>query len=108
MEALMIFFAITFYTVGLVILGFGIAIWCGKTGFIHYYHRQNVTDHKNYGKAMGKAISGMGISSCLSATISFLGEEWIGFSIGVFFIGFLAMFVVVYFIQRKYNGGMFS
>ena len=104
----MLFYAITFYLVGLLLLVLGIAIWNGKTELLHDYHRRNVTDHKNYGKAMGKAVSGMGISACLGATLSFLGEEWLWLSIGVFFVGFMAMFVVAYFIQKKYNGGMFS
>ena len=57
---------------------------------------------------MGVAISGMGISCCLSATASFLGEEWIGLSLGIFLVGFTVMFILVWFIQRKYNGNMFS
>ena len=104
----MIFYAIVFYVCGALLLAAGIAIWFGKTGLIHYYHRQNVTDNKGYGKGMGVAISGMGVSSCLSATVSFLGEDWIGFSIGIFIVGFAIMFILAWFIQRKYNGGMFS
>ena len=104
----MIFYAITFYACGALLLAAGIAIWFGKTGLIHYYHRQNVTDLKNYGKRMGSAISGMGISACLSATVSLFGERLLNVSIGIFFIGFTAMFIWVWFIQRKYNGGMFS
>jgi maltodextrin utilization protein YvdJ len=104
----MIFFAIIFYLIGLLFVAAGIAIYKGKTGLIHYYHRQNVTDLVNYGKAMGKAISGMGASCGIAATISLFGEELITISIGVFFIGFMAMFVIIFFIQRKYNGSMFS
>ena len=104
----MIFYAIIFYICGAILLAAGIAIWFGKTGLIHYYHRQNVTDHKGYGRSMGVAISGMGISCVLSATIALFGEHLIGISIGVFFIGFSAMFILAWIFQRKYNGGMFS
>ena len=104
----MLIFAITFYLIGLILLIFGIAIWSGKTGLIHDYHRKNVTDHKNYGKAMGKAVFGMGVSACICATLSFLGEDWIWLSVGTFLIGFVVMFIVAYFIQKKYNGGMFG
>jgi maltodextrin utilization protein YvdJ len=104
----MLIYTITFYIVGLLLLIAGIAIWNGKTGLIHYYHRQNVKDHKGYGKAMGIAISGMGISACLAATLSFLGEDWIWLSTGVFLVGFTVMFIIVVFVQKRYNGGMFS
>jgi len=104
----MLLYAIIFYVCGALLLAAGIAIWFGKTGLIHYYHRQNVKDHKGYGRGMGIAISGMGISSCLSATVSFLGEEWIGLSIGVFFVGFTVMFIFAWLVQKKYNDGMFS
>ena len=106
----MIFFAIVFYLVGVLLIIVGGAIWKGKTGLIHEYHRRNVTDHRNYGRAMGKVIGGMGLSSCLCATLSFFGEAETGMIIGtiVFFIGFIVMFVCAIFVQRKYNGGMFS
>ena len=104
----MIIFAIVFYVVGLLLLICGVAIFRGKTWLIHDYHRANVTDHENYGKAMGKAIGGMGLSACLSATLSFLGEAYVWLCMGAFLVGFVAMFILIIIAQRKYNGGMFS
>jgi len=82
----MIAFAITFYIVGLLLLACGIAVYKGKTGLIHYYHRKNVVDHTGYGKAMGKPLAIMGISGIISATMSFFGELWITVGIVIFFL----------------------
>jgi len=100
--------AIIFYVVGLILLIAGIAVWCGKTGLIHEYHRRNVVDFKNYRKAMGKAICGMGLSAFVCASSFLLGTDWIWWGIGAFTLGFTAMFVILYFVQKKYNGGMFG
>lgn len=104
----MISFAIIFYFAALALIICGIAIWNGKTNLIHDYHRGNVTDFKNYGKAMGKAISGMGVFAFISASVSLAREELEALCTGIFVIGIISMMVVIYFIQKKYNGGMFS
>lgn len=104
----MIGFTITFYLVGILLLICGIAVWNGKTELIHDYHQKNVTDHKGYGKAMGKAISGSGFSMCFSATVSLLGADWLWLSLGVFAVGFTAMLILMFIIQKKYNGSLFS
>ena len=104
----MIIFAVTFYIVGALLLAAGIAVYKGKTVIIHYYHRKNATDHKNYGIAMGKAISAMGLSACVAATLSFFGEAFSMVGTVVFLIVMAAAMVKVYFIQKKYNGSMFT
>jgi hypothetical protein len=108
MSAAIIFTAIIFYVIGLILLLCGVAIWNGKTGLIHYYHRQNVTDNKGFGKAMGKVVSGMGISCLISATLSFLGEDLIWISISVFFLGIIVPTIIALIIIKKYNGSIFS
>ncbi|MCL2774820.1 MAG: hypothetical protein FWD71_15955 [Oscillospiraceae bacterium] len=104
----MIAFALIYYPIAIILIICGIAIWNGKTGLIHEYHRKNVTDFKSYGKAMGKAISGMGVFTFLSASLSLLGEKLLWLCIGIFLIGIILMMIIIYFIQKKYNGGMFS
>ena len=104
----MVVFAVTFYVVGALLLAAGIAVYKGKTAIIHYYHRKNVTDNKNYGIAMGKAISAMGLSACVAATLSYFGEAFLMVGTIVFLVVMAAAMVKVYFIQKKYNGSMFS
>lgn len=96
------------YAVGALMLLFGVLIWRGETELIHTHHRKNVADQRSYGKAMSGAYFIIGIACCLSATlILFMGERpWL--STAVFAVGFAAMLVRMYFIQKKHNGGIFS
>jgi len=101
-------FAVSFYIVGALLLAAGIAVYKGKTAIIQNYHRKNVTDNKNYGIAMGKAISAMGLSAFVTATLSFLGDAFLMVGTVLFLVVMVVMMVIVYFIQKKYNGSMFS
>ena len=94
----MIIFAVSFYIVGSLLLAAGIAVYIGKTVIIHYYHRKNVTDHKNYGIAMGKAISAMGLSACVAASLSFFGDAFLMVGTIVFLVVMTVAMVKVYFI----------
>ena len=57
---------------------------------------------------MGKSVFIMGISLCAGATIPILAEELLWLGIIVFLFGLVAMLIRMYFVQKKYNGGMFS
>ena len=103
----LIAFAIIFYIVGLLILAAGIAVYKGKTGLIHYYHRKNIVDHIGYGRAIGKPLVVMGMSGIVCATLSFIGELWMTVGIAVFFIGIISMLIVCLIITKKYNGKVF-
>ena len=104
----MIPYIIVFYVVGFLFLVLGIMIWRGNTKLIHAYHQKNVTDFKGYGKAIGKVVAGIGALACFAASSAFLGERWTGVGIWIFFIGLCVLFIVMYFIQKKYNGSLFS
>lgn len=99
---------IILYGVGLLLLVFGLLIWNGKTGLIHDYHRKNVTDHKSYGKDMGKPVFIIGVALCLTATLPLIREEWLAFGTAIFFVALATMLVRMYFVQKKHNGSMFS
>ena len=104
----MIPYIIVFYAVGFLLLVLGIMIWRGKTKLIHAYHQKNVTDFKGYGKAMGKVVAGQGVLAVIAASTAFFGERWMVIGVWIFFVGFCVMFLILYFIQRKYNGSLFS
>lgn len=104
----MIVGALVFFIVALALIICGIAIWNGKTNLIHDYHRENVKDLKNYGIAMGKAILGMGSFGLCAAILFLFGENLVWIAAGIFVFGIASMMIVIYFIQKKYNGGMFG
>ena len=105
MIAIMMFLvAIQFWIVG-------IKVFKGKTELIHDYHQKRVKDKLNYGKAMGKAIIGIGtvifISALIALVPNLLEDSMISILISVFFVGFIICMIWIYKIQKKYNGGVF-
>lgn len=102
-------FSVVFLLVALLFIVIGIMIFFGKTELIHDYHQENVTDKKGYGKAMGKAVGGIGLSALAGGLISliFKDEKFIFSAVAVFFIGFALSFYFIFKAQKKYNGGMF-
>lgn len=100
--------ALIFFLPSLALIISGIAVWRGKTSLIHAYHRNNVTDLKNYGVAMGKAILGMGVFGLCGSVVLLFGESLLWIGLGLFVFGIVSMMVVICFIQKKYNGGLFG
>ena len=88
----------------------GFEIFRGKTDLIHDYHQTKVKDKVGYGKAMGKAISGIGVSALISAIISLIpynSQDQIAFiATDIFVIGFIVSFILIFKAQKKYNGGI--
>lgn len=109
MEALVIFIVI-FGIVAVSLTASGIAVLNGKTDIIHEYHCKNVSDLKNYGKAMGKALIGMGAGSAIAVAVAAIWRTSIAIIIAsvIFAVTMLAAFMVVEAIEKKYNGGMYS
>lgn len=97
-----------FLTAALIML-LSIAIYKGKTNLIHSYHQIKVSDKSAYGKAFGKALSGVAMAPLASGIVGLLGDSeviaiiavavlMIGIGIG---IGFIVA------VQKKYNKGVF-
>ena len=103
--------AIIMFLVAIYFCIVGIKIFKGKTDLIHDYHQTRVKDKINYGKAMGKAIIGIGIVIFISGLIALvpnlLEETMITILISVFLVGFIICMIWIYNIQKKYNGGVF-
>jgi len=106
-----IMIAIIMFFVAIPIWIVGIKIFKGKTDLIHDYHQTRVKDKINYGKAMGKAIIGIGIVIFISGLITIipdlLEDTMISICLSMFFVGFIICMIWIYKIQKKYNGGVF-
>lgn len=103
----MITYGIIILLVAILFITLGACIFRGNIGLIHDYHQTNVKDKVNYGKAMGKAISGIGIAAMISGFISFSPDISASIAVRVFIIGFIICFFFIYKTQKKYNGGIF-
>ena len=66
----MIAYSLILFFVAAIFVGIGIAIYRGKTNWIHDYHQTNVTDPAAYGKAMGKALFVFAADFLLSGIIA--------------------------------------
>lgn len=88
---------------------FAVLIYRGNTDLIHDYHRNKVTDHAAYGKAFGKAMGIITAAMALSGLAALWGEDpviaWI--AIGILMVGMAAGLVDMWYVQKKYNGGLF-
>ncbi len=105
----MIVYSLLMFACAVLFFIVGIRIYRGKTELIHEYHQTNVTDKAGYGKAMGKAMLGMGAVMAASGGISGFAasETMMLVSVAVLAAGILADLLIILYIQKKYNGGLF-
>lgn len=105
----MIFGAIVLLAVGLLFLVFAILIYRGKTELIHSYHQTRVKDKKAYGRAFGKAMGVISAGLLAAGMLSFFVSEAVGEWLipALLAAGMLVGFVMIFFIQKKYNQGLF-
>lgn len=95
-------------SVGLVIMIIGLLIYKKqKVTLIHSYHYQNVSKENlpKYTEKMGKLTTIFGVNLIFAGILSVVFNSGVGF--GVMFIVGIAIFVLIYRVQKKYNGGMF-
>ena len=101
----MIGFSILMFGIAILFVVLGVLIYNGKTDLIHSYHQTKVQDKNAYGKAMGKAIAGIGIPLTAAGVIGlFTTSAWVTV---VLIIGMVISFIPMFKAQNKYNGGMF-
>lgn len=88
----------------------GVAIYRGKTNLIHDYHQTNVTDKSAYGKSFGKAMFIISTALLLSGIVSLLGnsEKITLIAVLVLIVGLIIGFIYIFFVQKKYNNGIFN
>ena len=106
----MLIYSFIMFSVSIILLiGFCIAIYKGRTDLIHDYHQTKVSDHKAYGKAFGKALFIVVLAPLFSGTVALLDESK---TVALIAVVVLALFLVlgiacICFVQKKYNGGIF-
>ena len=105
----MLIYSFIMFSVSILLIGFCIAIYKGRTDLIHDYHQTKVSDRKAYGKAFGKALFIVGLAPLFSGTVALLDESK---TVALIAVVVLALFLVlgiacICFVQKKYNGGIF-
>ena len=105
----MIAYSIIMFAISILFLVISIAIYRGNTNLIHSYHQSKVSDKDGYGRAFGKALSPLAIGAFISGVISLFGENdaIILSSVGAMTLGLVISLVMIFVVQKKYNGGMF-
>ena len=105
----MLLYAIIMFLTALLFIAVSVAIYKGNTNLIHAYHQTKVKDKKAYGKAFGKALLPLGIAPLLSGIISLFGTEDVIVltAVAVLVAGIAIGLGCIYFVQRKYNEGLF-
>lgn len=106
----MLLFSVITIPASIVLFILSVLIYRGRTELIHDYHQTKVTNKKDYGKAMGKAIAVLAAGILLSGVVALLGDtDAIALTAtAVLFAAIIAGFVCIYLVQKKYNGGMFG
>lgn len=107
----MITFSVMLFAVALLFLIIGVLIYKGNTKLIHDYHQSRVKESEKNNYCKDFSIGMFLISAFLSVggTIGLLGDskQIALISIAVIFIGIIISFLVIYKVQKKYNGGIF-
>ena len=102
----MLVYSIIMFPVAALFAVLGIAIYKGKTDFIHYYHQTKVTDPSAYGKAFGKAMLVIAMMMLLSGIIG-LFEHLTVLAVAILIIGLVIGIGLIVAVQKKYNKGVF-
>lgn len=103
----MIMYAMILFVTAAVFGVMAVLIYKGKTDLIHDYHQTKVTDKPGYGKAFGKAMAVIAGAMALSGVVALFGERAMWVAVTVFATGFIAGVIVIFRVQKKYNGGVF-
>ena len=87
----------------------GRQVFRGRIQWIHDYHRRRVTDTAGYGRGMGQAILGIGVTMLFSGGLALCSEAALmnGTAAVVLLAGLVLCFIRLYRVQKRYNGGMF-
>ena len=103
----MIVYAVIMVLTAVAVGIMSVLIYKGKTELIHDYHQTKVADKIGYGKAFGKALGVIAFAMALSGIIALLGEAMMWVACTVLAIGFVVGLILIFCVQRKYNGGVF-
>ena len=106
--------AMTFWVVGLLLLGIGISNMKGNISSLHSYHRKRVTEENK--KAFGKLVGGgtliIGLAMIVYGILLFAFEKTQNEVFSLIGVVILIASIVVgsalsFYAMKKYNGGIF-
>jgi len=101
----MIAFSVIMFAIAALMIVLGWLVYRGRTDLIHSYHQTRVKDKTAYGKAMGKALMGMGVPLIVAGIVGlFTASAWVTV---ILIAGLILSFIPMFKAQKKYNGGMF-
>ena len=101
----MVIYALIMFLCAGLILPLGIQIFRGNISLIQVYHRARVKKPLAYAKAFGAAMLALSAVLALSGAAALLKLTWPAVLIAV--AGTAGCIAALYFIQKKYNGGVF-
>ena len=102
----MLLYSVIMFLAAALFTVLGIAIYKGKTDFIHDYHQTKVKDKSAYGKAFGKAMLVIATGMLLSGLMG-LFENFGLLAVVILIIGLVIGISCIVAVQRKYNNGVF-
>ena len=105
----MIAYSLILFAVAGLLLFFGVSIYRGNTKWIHDYHQTNVkaSDRSAYGRAFAKGLFVLAAALLLSGGLAGGGGVLIA-ELAVLFGGIVLAVVILWRVEKKYNGGLFG
>ena len=99
-------YSILLFLVAALLAWVGAMIYKGNTQLIHAYHQSKVSDADRpaYAKAFAKGIAA---ALLLSGVLALWGASGMAVSLIVLFAGLLVSFILLYRVQKEFNGGLF-
>ena len=108
---IMVLYSVILFAVSILFIVIGVLIYRGRTDLIHDYHQKNVKeeDLAAYGKAFSAGMFSLSATLAASGILALFGAEKTLFylSLVVLFAGIVASVVILFRVQKRFNGGMF-
>lgn len=105
----MIVYSIIMFSVAIVFVVFAILISIGKTNLINCYHADRVTDKPAYCKKFSQSLWLLAAALVASGVVGLFGKtDAIALSaLGVLIVGVIGGLCRLFYVQKKYGGGVF-
>lgn len=102
-------YSILLFLVAALLAWVGAMIYKGNTQLIHAYHQSKVSDADRpaYARAFAKGIFVLAAALLLSGVLALWGASGMAVSLIMLFAGLLVSFILLYRVQKEFNGGLF-
>lgn len=106
----MVLYAVLMTVIAVLFLWLGTMLRRGKTDLIHNYHQMHIPEDqkKEYGKAFSVSMFTISAGCFVSGLLGLLETEFFSkLSLFALLCGLVLSIVIILFVQKKYNGGLF-